>query len=79
MRWVGQYPVHFHDLLVVTVDLTPTARKGRTLQFEVVVDKANNAKAVEFIQEYGNERFSPIESVRNKYAQVIGAELKKRR
>jgi hypothetical protein len=79
MRWVGQYPVHFQDLLVVTVDLTPTARKGRTLQFELIVDEANNARAVEFIQEYGNERFSPIETVRNKYAQVIGAELKKRR
>jgi hypothetical protein len=75
MRWVGEYPVHFQDLLLVTVDLTPTAKKGHTLQFELVVDKAHDAKAVEFVPEYGSERFSPVETVRNKYAQVIGADL----
>jgi hypothetical protein len=79
LQWVGQYPVHFGDLLVVTVDLTPTARKGKTLQFELVVDKANDAKAVEFVPEYGNERFSPIQTVRNKYAQAIGADIEARK
>jgi hypothetical protein len=75
LQWVGQYPVRFGDLLVATVDLTPTARKGKTMQFELVVDKANDAKAVEFVPEYGNERFSPVQTVRNKYAQVIGADI----
>jgi hypothetical protein len=79
MQWVGHYPVHFQDLLLVVVDLTPTAKKGHTLQFELVVDKANNAKAVEFVPEYGNDRFSPVQSVRNKYAQVIGADLEARK
>ena len=71
MRWVGHYPVHFLDQLFVTVDLTPTARKGRTLQFELVVDPAHGGKAVEFIPEYGSDRFSPIRTVRNKYAQLV--------
>lgn len=79
MHWLGQYPVHFKDLLVVTVDLTPTARKGHTLQFELVVDKANGAKAVEFVQEYGSERFSPEKTIRNKYAQTISADLNHRK
>jgi len=79
MRWLGQYPVHFGDLLLVTVDLTPTAKQGRTLQFELVVDKTKNAKAVEFVPEYGNERFSPVRTVRNKYAQVIGTMLEGRK
>lgn len=79
MRWVGEYPVHFRDLLLVSVDLTPTARQGHTLQFELVVDKANDAKAVEFVPEYGSERFSPVQTVRNKYAQRIGADLEHRK
>lgn len=79
MRWVGQYPVHFKDLLVVTVDLTPTARKGRSLQFELVVDKSKDAKGVEFVREYGGDRFSPVETVRNKYAQNISADLEHRK
>ena len=79
MRWVGEYPVHFRDLLLVTVDLTPTARQGHTLQFELVVDKPKEAKAVQFVPEYGSERFSPVQTVRNKYAQRIGADLEHRK
>ena len=71
----GQYPVHFRDLLLVTVQLTPTAKRGDTLQAELVVDKDKGAKAVEFVPEYGNDRFSPVETVRNKYAQVIGSDI----
>lgn len=48
-----------------------TARKGRTLRFELVVDRALDAMRVEFIQEFGGGCFSPVRAVRNKYAQVI--------
>jgi hypothetical protein len=78
MRWVGQYPVHFQDLLTVAIDLTPTANQGHTLQFEFVVDPARHAKAVEFVPEYGSARWSPVQTRRNKYAQVIGASLSHR-
>jgi len=72
MTWVGQYSVRFLDKLFVTVDLTPTARPGRTMQFELVVDKQANAQAVSFVPEYGGERFSPVHTARNKYAQEVG-------
>ncbi len=71
LRWVGQYPIRFRDQLFVTVDLTPTAQKGRTIQFELVADAAREARAVEFIEEYGGPRFSPPHTVRNQYAQRI--------
>lgn len=71
LRWVGHYPIRFLDKLLVTVDLTPTARKGRTLQLELVVDRELDAKGVEFIQQYGGDRISPVRTTRNKYAQVI--------
>lgn len=71
LRWKGHYPIRFEDELLVMVDLAPTARKGRTMQFELVVDPAKDAKGVEFVQEYGSDRFSPIQTVRNKYVQVV--------
>ena len=75
MTWVGEYPIRFLDELFVTVDLTPSAREGRTMQFELVVDKQAHAQSVSFIPEYGGERFNPIDTVRNKYVQVIGKSL----
>jgi hypothetical protein len=75
MTWVGQYPIRFLDKLFVTVDLTPTARPGRTMQFELVVDKQAKAQAVSFVPEYGGERFSPVHTVRNKYVQEVGKML----
>jgi hypothetical protein len=71
LRWVGQYPIRFRDKLLVTVDLTARARKGRSIQFELVVDPSANARGVEFSHQLGGDRFSPIRTVRNKYAQVI--------
>jgi hypothetical protein len=71
LRWVGQYPIRFLDQLLVTVDLTASAKKGRTMQFELVVNTAQDARSVEFIEEYGSQRFSPIRTTRNKYVQRI--------
>ena len=71
LKWQGHYPIRFQDELLVTVDLASTSRKGRTLCFELVVDPGKNAKAEEFAQQYGGDRFSPIQTVRNEYAQVI--------
>jgi len=41
------------------------------MQFELVVDAAQDARSVEFVEEYGSRRFSPIRTIRNKYAQRI--------
>lgn len=71
MHWVGQYPIRFLDQLLVTVDLTPLARKGRTIQFELVVDTDKDARAVEFGEEYGSRRFSPVRTIRNTHVQRI--------
>ena len=71
LRWKGHCSIRFLDELLVIVDLAPTARKGGTLQFELVVDPAKDAKGVEFVQEYGSDRFSPVQTVRNEYVQVI--------
>ena len=71
MHWVGQYPIRFLDQLLVTVDLTPSARKGRTIQFELVVDTDKDARAVEFGEEYGSRRFSPVRTIRNIHVQRI--------